>query len=165
MNDPLGTYLHDHLAGAAFALELLKDLREHHPQDELAGFAASLSSEIEADHRVLQQLAEAVESHPAGMKEAVAWLAEKASRLKLRRNGHGSFGTFESLEALSLGILGKAALWDALAVAEVADTRLRGPDYTALARRAQQQHGQVEDRRLALAQSVFAPHMAETKKR
>jgi hypothetical protein len=156
MNDALGTYLHDHLAGAAFAVELLESLREHHGNDPLGIFATELLVEIEADRSLLQQLAKPMETHTAGVKEAAAWLAEKASRLKLRQSGDSSLGTFETLEALALGILGKESLWNALAIAAVGDPRLQGPNYEALARRAYDQYTRVENRRLEAAQALFA---------
>jgi Rad3-related DNA helicase len=34
MGDPLATYLHDHLAGANFAVELLENLRQRHSDGE-----------------------------------------------------------------------------------------------------------------------------------
>ena len=155
-NDPLAIYLHDHVAGAAFAIQLLEALRDHHARDLLGPFAADLLREIEQDRVELEGLIKRLGSQPSGVKEAVAWLAEKASRLKLRRHGEGVLGTFETLEALALGIRGKEALWGALEVAAVADPRLQGVDYPLLARRAQQQFAAVETRRLELAATLFA---------
>jgi hypothetical protein len=156
MNDALSTYLHDHLAGAAFAIELLESLRDPPPPDALSVFASELLVEIEADRSLLRQLAKPIEKHAAGTKEMVAWLAEKATRLKLRRNGDGLLGTFETLEALALGILGKEALWNTLAIAAIGDARLQGPNYEALAGRAREQHARVEARRLETAQALFS---------
>jgi hypothetical protein len=64
--------------------------------------------------------------------EAAAWLGEKVSRVKLRRRAAGGLGTFEALEALALGILGKLALWRALAVIAAVDGRLGGMDFDHL---------------------------------
>jgi hypothetical protein len=75
--------------------------------------------------------------------------------LKLRRRAAGGLGTFEALEALALGILGKLALWRALAVSAAADARLRGVDFDHLAARAQAQHARVEERRLEAARVVL----------
>jgi hypothetical protein len=35
MSDPLGTYLHDHLAGAAYAIELVEFMRDLHNENDL----------------------------------------------------------------------------------------------------------------------------------
>lgn len=157
MTDPLLTYLQDHLAGAGFALNLLDGLRTQHAGDELGGFAASLGLEIEEDRRMLQSIAERAGGGPSVIKDAAGWITEKASRLKLRHQAGERLGTFEALETLALGILGKRSLWDALAVRAVADPRLAGIDFAGLAARAIDQHARVEAQRLALAATALAP--------
>ncbi len=132
--DATGTYLHDHLAGAAFAIELLESLREAQPEKPLGLFASELLDEIKSDSAVLERLAQRFDGEAHGMKQAAGWIAEKATRVKL--HGHGPLGTFEMLEALALGILGKEALWNALAIAAKDDQRLQGLDYDALVARA-----------------------------
>lgn len=157
MKDPLAAYLHDHLAGATFAVELLEALRDQHLGEPLGSFAAELLREIEDDRTALQNLAHEVEPSSNLIKETVTWLAEKASRLKLRRNSQGTLGTFESLEALSLGILGKVALWRALASIARDDPRVRGMSYGKLIERALEQHAKVEQRRIEAASIALAP--------
>jgi hypothetical protein len=156
MSDPLATYLHDHLAGAVVAINLLEVLRDQHAGEPLGQFAAELLVEVAADRAVLQGLAERVGAGSSGLKEAAAWLGEKVSRLKLRRRAAGGLGTFEALEALALGILGKLALWRALAVIAAVDVRLGGMDFDHLAARAQAQHAQVEERRLEAARTTLS---------
>jgi hypothetical protein len=151
MSDPLATYLDDHRAGAVFAINLLGALRDQHAGEPLGHFAAGLLVEIEADRTVLVDLAERVGTKSSRLKEATAWVGEKLSRWKLRRRAAGRLGTFESLEALALGILGKLALWRALATAAKQDRRLSGVDFDDLCARAQAQHAQVEERRLEAA--------------
>lgn len=153
MDDPLATYLHDHLAGAAFAINLLEALRDQHASEPLGRFAAGLLVEVAADRAVLQKLAAQVNARSNVLKEATAWLGEKISRLKLRRRIAGAPGTFEALEVLALGILGKLALWRALTVVADVDARLQGLDFDHLAARAQAQHAQVEAQRLEAART------------
>jgi hypothetical protein len=153
MRDPLATYLHDHLAGAVVAMNLLEALRDQHAGGLLGQFAAGLLVEVEADRAVLQGLAAQVGARTNALKEATTWLGEKVSRLKLRRRAAGGLGTFEALEALALGVLGKLALWRALAIVAAVDARLRSVDYDHLAARAQTQHAQVEARRLEAART------------
>ena len=155
MRDPLATYLHDHLAGAVGAISLLEALRDRHEGEPLGPFAAGLLVEVEADRAVLQSLAERVGVGSSGLKEATAWLGEKMSRWKLRRRASGGLGTLEALEALALGILGKLALWRALAVVTEAEARWHGGDFDQLAARVQAQHAQVEERRLDAARAVL----------
>lgn len=150
MNDSLGTYLHDHLAGATFAVEMLEALQAAHSGEKTGAAAKVLLPEIEADRAVLQTLVERVAGASSSVKEAVSWLTEKAARLKLRRSSSGALGTFETVEALALGILGKEHLWRALAVVATNDPRVSGPDYSHLIQRAQAQHAVVDELRLGL---------------
>lgn len=156
-NDPLATYLHDHLAGATAGMETLELLRERHEAEPLGRVAAALLAEVAADRELLQRMAESWGAGTSPLKDAVAWVAEKASRIKLSPTVAGELGTFEALEALALGILGKRALWRVLAVLAPADPRLQGYDFEALAARAQAQHDLVEGRRLEVARRVFLP--------
>jgi hypothetical protein len=155
MSDPLAIYLHDHLAGAVVAINLLERLRDQHAGEPLGQFAVELLAEVEADRAVLQGLADRVGAGSSGLKEVTGWLGEKVSRLKLRRRATGGLGTFEALEALALGILGKLALWRALAMVAAADARLGGVDVDHLAARAQAQHAQLEERRLEAARTAL----------
>ena len=76
-----------------------------------------LAGEIEADLDTLtgSDATELGATRNPG-KQVAAWVAEKASRLKLTGVSPGSdeIGTFLSIEALSLGVEGKAALWTTL---------------------------------------------------
>lgn len=89
---------------------------------------------------------------------SAAWLAEKASRLKLVASSSEDFGTFEALEFLSLGIQGKLSLWGALQVVAESDARLTVLDFHKLIDRAKAQYGRVEERRLSLAAHAFSPN-------
>jgi hypothetical protein len=151
MKDPLETYLNDHLAGSVVAVSILKILRDQHAGRSLGGFAAGMLAEIEADRAVLQRLIQRVGAEASASKRAIAWVGGRASRLKLRRLAAGDLGTFEALELLALGILGKRALWRALAAIQPADDRLGGADFAQLEARAQAQHDRVEERRLETA--------------
>jgi hypothetical protein len=155
MSDHLATYLHDHLAGSNFGVELVENLQEQHRNEPLGQFASDLKIEIESDRKSLQEITDQVDSGAPHLKEAVAWLGEKISRFKLRHATPVEFGTFEALEILALGIQGKLQLWQALAVIAPDDQRLRGADFEALIARAQVQHAAVEERRLQAARAAF----------
>jgi hypothetical protein len=161
MNDPLATYLNDHLAGSNFGMELLEFLRDKHVGEPLGAFAAELLAEVGEDRRVLQGIIERA-GGTSILKEATAWLGEKISEFKLRS---GPFGTFEALEALALGIMGKLLLWRALETITDADTRVSGIDFGQLATRAQGQYSRVEERRLQAAPAALAPSRAAKESR
>jgi hypothetical protein len=156
MSDPLATYLHDHLAGSHFAIQLIDTLRERQANKDLSEFANILKADISQDQDTLQGIVDAVGKIRVDVKEAAGWLSEKASRLKLQQDESGTgLGTFEALETLSLGIRGKQALWRVLPVVRGIDKRVPELDYEMLARRAEEQFSRVEDRRVALARTAF----------
>ncbi len=151
MSDGLTIYLHDHLAGATHAIDLVETIRDQHITEPLGEFAAALLSEIETDRQVLQRLADRAGAPSSGIKEATAWLAEKVTRLKIGGGSADALETFEALEFLMLGIQGKWAMWRALGAAAANDVRLQGMNFEQLAQRAELQRDQVEERRLEAA--------------
>jgi hypothetical protein len=151
MKDALSVYLEDHLAGATFGVELVDALEHDHGGSELGRQAAVLKSEIKADQAKLREILDRVGATPSTAKGAISWIAEKATRLKLRRKSHGDLGTFETLETLALGILGKEKLWQALRATTANDARFAGIDLVALEQRARDQHQLVEAYRLQFA--------------
>lgn len=155
MNSPLATYLHDHLAGAAFALNLLDTLREEHRDDHLGAFAAGLHTDIEEDRSTLELLIQRAGGKGGSLKGAAGWLGEKASRLKLRHQVGDPLGTFEALETLATGILAKRGLWTALATIAPGDARFADINLERLIRRAEDQFSRVEARRLAAAPAAL----------
>jgi len=157
VSDPLSTYLEDHLAGAAYAIDLFGAIRDQHASEPMGQFAPGMLVEVDADNGVLKELAERIGTGSSGLKGISAWVAGKVSRLKLKRDASDGLGTFEALEFLALGIQGKLALWRALAVVSPGDARLRHMDFDHLVARAETQHSQVEERRIEAAHLALRP--------
>lgn len=156
MTDSLGTYLHDHLAGAKYAIDLVEFMREQHSDDDLGRLAAEILPEIKQDRDTLRRITERGGSGDT-LKEAAAWVGEKVGRIKLGYDSGSGLATFEALEFLALGIHGKLALWRALQVVAPADARLAGTDFNQLAMRAQSQHDRVNLLRLRAARVALGP--------
>jgi hypothetical protein len=157
MNDPLATYLQDHLAGANLAIELLRAMRTHHQDEPIGSFLDFLLAEIVEDRDTLKALAEEIGNGQSTLKELGSWLTEKVSRFKLGAGANGPFEMFEALESLSLGILGKLSLWSALHVAARSDPRLEGVEFSRLIGRAESQYAAVEKRRISCAETALKP--------
>jgi hypothetical protein len=102
MSNPLGTYINDHLAGSAYAIDLVEFLRDTYEGQELGQFAAWLLAEIKADREVLEGLRERVGGGPSKAKELTAWLGQKVSRVKLGHTGNDGLGLFEALNSWRL---------------------------------------------------------------
>src|SRR2546422_1584393 len=115
-NQPLLSYLKDHLAASVAALELIDHLKASANPFDGRRFLSVLRDEIAEDQQVLQTLVHDLGGAESRVREAGAWLTEKFGELKLRvedRRWNG-LGHFEALETLGLGIQGKLALWTAL---------------------------------------------------
>lgn len=151
----LSTYLHDHCAGARFAIEAMNRLAKSYDAGAFPEFLRRLSSEIEEDFAVLQQIIGELSGDGSTLKEAASWLAERASRLKLLLINDAEFAAFELLEFLSLGVLGKQKLWQVLQLLASDIDALQGIDYATLIPRAQSQHDELEQWRQTFATRAF----------
>jgi hypothetical protein len=155
MDDALAIYLHDHLAGSNFAIELLENLQQRHSGCDTGAFAAAILTEVQEDRKVLEGVIAKVGKSHFDVKDAISWLGEKASRVKLSNGQPDGLSTFEALETLDLGIMGKVSLWHALGVISDFDPRLAAMDFTALSLRAQDQFNRVEKYKLSIARNTF----------
>jgi hypothetical protein len=161
-NKHIAIYLNDHLAGSVVAVELLEHLEATHKGMPMEKFAAQLRTDIEADRQELKALMDRLGVAESHTRKASAWLAEKVTELKLVVDdpADGDLRLFESLEALSLGIEGKRALWLALSSAAEVALDLRVADYGRLARRAEEQRSRVEAVRLEVAKRALMAEKA-----
>ncbi len=154
MPTALLTYLHDHLAGARFAVSLLEDLSAQTVDTDTAVLAASLLSPIRQDRAVVESLLADLGEDPSVLKEAAAWFTQKASRLKLTLSKPE--GVFEAIEVLTLGVQGKLALWNTLRTLSPVDMGPTHLDLESLCTRAERQHASLEALRRRLAIKAFA---------
>jgi hypothetical protein len=151
MDPALPKYLQDHLAGATFAVHLLSDLKEQSNSD-VASLAKELLPAIEADRAILQDFSNQIGVESSSLKDAAAWMAQKAGRLKF--DLADPLGVFEAIETLSLGVVGKLALWTALECSAETN-RMKMLDFETLKARAQSQHRALETERLKLASEML----------
>ena len=156
-NESLATYLNDHLAGSVVALALLDHLEEDGAGTAETSLLADVHADIEADRQELEAFMAQMGISVSAPRKATGWLVEKLSEIKLHLDdaGDGALRRLEALETISLGIAGKAALWDALAAAVEDAPELNGLDYARLGQRAQTQRAVVENLRLRAAQEAF----------
>jgi hypothetical protein len=161
MDDPLAIYLHDHLAGSSFAVELLEKLASEFPGTPSGDVAHELLEEVTIDRATLEQLIANVGKATPDLDDALGWIAERLSRIKLKHDDPSGIGAFEVFETISLGILGKRALWEALQARQDADTRLAGPAYDALIDQAEQQFEKANQHRLALVNEALSKRASQ----
>jgi hypothetical protein len=158
-NEQLATYLSDHLAGSVAALDLLDHLEAAHVGTATGRALAEIRADILADRRELEAIMERAGVSESLPRQAVAWLAEKASQLKLQLDdpAGGAFRLLEGLEAVSIGIAGKHSLWQSLSIAAEEVPALRGVDYDRLIQRGEEEQRKVETLRLQAASEAFRP--------
>lgn len=155
LKPPLAIYLHDHLAGANYALDLVHALSKNYAGTDFGNFASLLYQEIAADKETLHDLARNFGSASDPVKDTAAWLSEKVSRIKLSHSDSNALGTFEALEFLRLGIYGKSVLWQVLAYIAPSHAALAHVDFARLLERARVQEQEVERYRLEFARRAF----------
>src|SRR5213080_1478116 len=124
MEDPLAIYLHDHLAGSSFAVELLTKLAAESAGTRTGDVARELWQEIDADRQPLEQLISRVGAISRNLYDGLGWITERFSRIKLNYDDPSGIGVFEAFETISLGILGKRALWEGMQIRQNFDTRV-----------------------------------------
>jgi hypothetical protein len=152
----LSTYLNDHLAGSAGALDLLAGLRGRANSAELAATLESVTAEIEEDRATLIEVMRRLGVDTSMVKQAFARVGEKALRVKSSTvvTRDAGLSRLLGLEALELGITGKEAGWAALRTAE--HDALADIDFDDLIARARDQRSRLEPFRREAATAAFA---------
>ena len=163
-HDYLATYLDDHLAGSAAAIELIERWRARAVSNGITALLEEIEAELRSDQQTLIDLRGRLEGSPSVTKPIAGWLAEKLSRLKLAFVSEAAerFALFESLELLATGIQGKRAMWAALQELTARQPRLHGLDYGVLILRAQAQYTRVDEARMDLARKVLLGSHADS---
>ena len=149
----LGIYLNDHLAGAVAGGDLARRLAGAERQEAFE----RLATEIDEDRSALLDMMAALDVPVRRYKTVLAWAAEKVARLK--PNGHlltrSPLSRVIELEALRLGVEGKAAGWRTLRTRAERDSRLDAARLDRLIDRATRQIDELERMRVRAAAKAF----------
>jgi hypothetical protein len=155
----LGIYLNDHLAGATAGVELAHRMaRSQVGPGAAASTLQRLAAEIAQDRSALRDIMASLGVPARAYKVGVAWLGEKAGRLKFngRLRSRSPLSNLEELEMLRLGVEGKAAGWRTLRVLADSDRRLDASRLDDLLARARRQADLLEELRVRAADEVIA---------
>ncbi len=154
-NKQLATYLNNHLAASEGALELLSSLEEAQANMDVGHFAGELRAEIEAEQQELKNLMDGLQITKDKSRQAVGWLGEKFTQLKLQMDDSkaGDLYLLESLELMLIAIEGKRGLWRVLAA--TATPGLPVAEYERYAQQSQGQQQRVEAFRIDAAKAAF----------
>jgi hypothetical protein len=154
-DSPLHTYLNDHLAGSAFAIDLLDKMCSANEGTEFGAVVEQLQADIKADRAALEQVMATLGVSPGAVRQAAGWVAEKVSRVKFDDlvTGSENLSRLMETEALSLGIEGKQAGWRALKQLHTSEEL--GVSLDDLIERAADQRSRLEPFRLDAAARAF----------
>ncbi len=154
----LEIYLADHAAAAKAGLELARRVARSNAASPLGETLQRLAKEIEEDRGTLKRVVAELGFQESRAKEALAWAGERAARLKPNGQvrGYSPLSRVIELEALSVGIAGKLALWQSLQTLTHVQERLPDLDLEELAARAQRQRDAVEEQRRAAVHDAFS---------
>ena len=142
--DLLGLYLSDHLTGATAGLERAERMSAAYADTDIGEDLERVALEIREERELLTDLIDSLELRRRPYRQAAAWVAEKAGRLKVNERPEGSPLTplLES-ELMRSAVMGKLGLWQVLT--ELSDDLgLPAPLFEALAQQARDQAATYE---------------------
>src|SRR5205823_2678348 len=134
-------YLNDHLAGSTIGQELVRRAAASNRGSDYGPFLAGLAAEIEEDRESLLEIMRSLDVGVDRIKVLGGWVAEKVGRFKLNGSllSYSPLSRLVELEALTLGVTGKLAMWRALEQLAAEEPRLRKRELSRLAKRAEEQ--------------------------
>lgn len=153
----LDVYLNDHLGGAMLGSDLAEQIGKRSEGTPLGDLMKKVAPQIEEDRQTLIGLMGELDISKNPVKQASAWLAEKASRVKFggASSGEPDVGLFMAVETMTLGVEGKLSLWKALKQVASDHPPLAAVNLDELIARAQSQHHRLEEQRIALGRAVL----------
>lgn len=133
------TFLRDHLAGTVSIQELLERTQSSNEGNAWGAAAGRLQDWVDEKQRVMRHLLEALDATESKAKETLAWLAEKAGRLKFNNTltDYSPLSRAYEFEALLLDAHAAVAMWQALGRALADDYRFHAFDFAGLQRKAE----------------------------
>ncbi|MCT4353545.1 hypothetical protein M5362_10445 [Streptomyces sp. Je 1-79] len=164
LSGPLLTlYLNDHLTGSAAGVRLIHRIADRQSRTGSGPALAALARQIEEDQRSLRRIMRDLDVPAKPLREIMGRVGEKVGRLKLngRLFSRSPLSDVLELEAMLLGVEGKAACWRALR--ELAETG-SGVDTAELDRlltRAGEQSRTLDDLRRRRSAEVFEADATE----
>ncbi|WP_223837548.1 hypothetical protein [Streptomyces venezuelae] len=160
----LTVYLNDHLTGSGGGVRLIRRMAGIHRDTPFGPKLAALAREIEEDQHSLRRIMRDLGVPVSNLREAVGRVAELAGRLKLngRILSRSPLSDVLELEAMRLGVQGKAACWTSLRTVADGDDRLDAAELDRLLARAEDQVQSLEALRVSRAREVFTADLRRT---
>lgn len=152
----LEVYLNDHLAGSTAGLGLAHRLAN--AEGNWAPELRRIASEIDEDRATFIEIMRRLGIRLQRYKSALAWVGEKAARLKLNRHlfTRSPLSRVIELETMRLGVEGKAAGWRTLREIAETEPRLSAARLDTLLERARAQAEDLEKLRVRAVAEALA---------
>lgn len=159
MADLLAIYLNDQLALGVAWRELARRAARENAGSDVGDALAAVASAIAEDVETFRTVAERLGVRPRRGKQLAAIAAERLGRLKLngRVRGYSPLSRFVELDALVMGIDGKATLWQTLRDLAGAGELLPDVDFDRLVERAREQRTTLEPHHAQAGRDALAP--------
>lgn len=150
-------YLNDHLLGATAGVELARRLANVDTTTEQAGRLGRLADEVGEDRVALVRIMKRLDVTANPVRMVLGWVGEKLARLKTngRLLSRSPLSSLLELEAMALGVEGKAAAWRSLRAIAEHDDRLDPAEIDRLIERADAQRELLEELRVGTASRVL----------
>jgi hypothetical protein len=154
----MDVYLNDHLAGASLGTDLADQIQSRNAGTPLGELMETLAPQIEEDRQALLTLMARMGTSRNPVKQAGAWVTEKATQAKFAgfTSGEAELGTFMALETLTLGVKGKLGLWRTLAKVSSQHPAIDPVGLSELIDRARTQYELLEHARLLAGTRVLS---------
>jgi hypothetical protein len=157
MNDLLGIYLNDHLAGATAGVERARHMTRTLSGSALAEAFEPIATEIAQDRASLLEIMRQLDVPVRRYKVCAGRVGERLGRLKgngrlVRRS---PLSSLLELELLRIGVEGKAAGWQTLRRLSGSEARLNQEQLEDLLERARRQARVLEELRLRQVEAAF----------
>lgn len=155
----LAIYLNDHLAGASAGTSLLNRAAREHHGEPVGRELGELAREVAEDRRSLMGIMRDLDLPVDRLRMHLGRLAELAGRFKPngRLVGRSPLSDLLEMEAMRLGVEGKAAAWRTLRDLSRDEPRLNSDLLHHLLRRADQQIETLERLRTQAVTGVWRP--------
>ncbi|MFE9928521.1 hypothetical protein [Streptomyces sp. NPDC005533] len=157
----LTVYLNDHLTGSGAGVRLAGRLAKAYRRTGAGPHLTELADQIEEDQQSLRDVMRDLDVPVRRVHEVVGRIGETVGRLKpngrlVRRS---PLSDVVELEAMLMGVEGKAACWRALRALAATDDRLDARGLDRLLARADAQARMVDDLRRRRAAEVFGAEL------
>ncbi len=157
LHELLQTYVNDHLAGATAGRDMFRRTAESHAGTELGAALSVLGAEVDEDRDTQLQIMADLGIEPSTPRILAGQIAEKLGRLKPNATvwSRSPLTDVVEIEGLRVAVAAKAAGWEALLAAAVAEPRLSRVQLEGLLARARDQADRLRTLHLQVARQRF----------